>query len=43
MLDIGRASLYRVLDKLESDGFIERKNKTIILKNEKEMLNRYSR
>ena len=43
MLDIGRASLYRVLDKLESDGFIERKAKTIILKNEKEMLNRYSR
>ena len=43
MLDIGRASLYRVLDKLESDGFIERKDKTIILKNEKEMLNRYSR
>ena len=43
MLDIGRASLYRVLDKLEADGFIERKNKTIILKNEKEMLNRYSR
>lgn len=42
MLDIGRASLYRAFDKLESDGFIERKNKTVILKNEKEMLNRYS-
>ena len=43
MLDIGRASLYRAFDKLESDGFIERKDKTIIIKNEKEMLNRYSR
>ena len=43
MLDIGRASLYRAFDKLESDGFIERKNKTVILKNKKEMLNRYSR
>lgn len=43
MLDIGRASLYRAFDKLESDGFIERKDKTVILKNEKEMLNRYSR
>lgn len=43
MLDIGRASLYRAFDKLETDGFIERKDKTVILKNEKEMLNRYSR
>ena len=43
MLDIGRASLYRALDKLEADGFIERKDKSLILKNEKEMLKRYSR
>jgi DNA-binding PadR family transcriptional regulator len=43
MLDIGRASLYRALDKLEADGFIERKDKTLTLINEKEMLKRYSR
>ena len=43
MLDIGRASLYRAFDKLENDGFIERNQKTIILKDETGMLKRYSR
>ena len=32
MLDIGRASLYRALDKLEADGGIERCGKSIIIK-----------
>ena len=32
MLDIGRASLYRALDKLEAEGCIERSGKIIIIK-----------
>lgn len=41
MLDIGRASLYRALDRLTEDGFIERADKTIIVKNKKSMLQKY--
>ena len=41
MLDIGRASLYRAFDKLEDDGFIEKHDKTIILKDKKSMLEKY--
>ena len=41
MLDIGRASLYRAFDKLEAEGFIEKKEKTILLKNKEGMLEKY--
>lgn len=41
MLDIGRASLYRAFDKLEGEGFIEKHEKIIIIKNKKEMLDKY--
>ena len=41
MLDIGRASLYRAIDKLTADGFIEKRDKTIILKDKKSMLEKY--
>jgi len=43
MLDIGRASLYRAFDKLEAEGFIERLEKTVIIKDKEAMLKRYSR
>lgn len=43
MLDIGRASLYRAFDSLEAEGFIERQDKIIIVKNEETMLKRFSR
>jgi len=43
MLDIGRASLYRAFDKLEAEGFIERRGKTVIIKDEAAMLKRFSR
>ena len=41
MLDIGRASLYRAFDKLTEDGLIEKKDKVIILKDKKSMLEKY--
>ena len=41
MLDIGRASLYRAIDKLTSDGFIEKHDKTIIIKDKTSMLEKY--
>lgn len=41
MLDIGRASLYRAFDKLETEGFIEKHEKIIVIKNKKEMLDKY--
>lgn len=41
MLDIGRASLYRAFDKLEAEGFIKKKEKTIILENKEGMLEKY--
>ncbi len=41
MLDIGRASLYRAFDKLETEGFIEKKEKTIEIKNKAAMLEKY--
>ncbi len=43
MLDIGRASLYRAFDKLEAEGFIEKKDKVIIIKNKQAMLEKYFR
>lgn len=43
MLDIGRASLYRALDKLELEGLIERKDRSIILKDRDLLLKKYSR
>ena len=42
MLDIGRASLYRALDKLEVDGFIAREQKKIRLLDRDHMLNHYN-
>lgn len=43
MLDIGRASLYRAFDKLEAEGFIEKKEKLIIIKDKQAMLEKYFR
>lgn len=43
MLDIGRASLYRAFDRLEESGFIERAEKTIIIKDKRAMLDKYYR
>ena len=42
MLDLGRASLYRAFDKLESDGFIKRDGKTVTLTNRLQMLEHYT-
>lgn len=41
-LDLGRASLYRAFDKLESDGFIKREGKSVTLINRKQMLEHYT-
>ena len=41
MLDIGRASLYRAFDRLEAAGFIERRDKSIIIKDKQAMLEKY--
>lgn len=43
MLSVGRASLYRALDRLESDGFITRQGKTIYVKDREKMLSAYTR
>ena len=42
MLNIGRASLYRAVEKLESDGFLIREGKKITLINRERMLESYS-
>ena len=41
MLNLGRASLYRAADKLESDGFIIRDGKNITLVSKEQMLSKY--
>ncbi|MBQ7383390.1 MAG: Crp/Fnr family transcriptional regulator [Clostridia bacterium] len=43
MLDIARASLYRAFDKLEAEGFIEKQDKIIIIKDKQAMLEKYFR
>lgn len=43
MLSIGRASLYRALERLESDGFITRQGKTIRVINREKLLSAYVR
>jgi len=42
MLDLGRASLYRAFDKLQSDGFILRNGKNITLLDRHKMLEHYT-
>ena len=41
MLDIGRASLYRALDKLEGEGLIRRQGKEIFVISQDEILRKY--
>lgn len=41
MLDIGRASLYRALDKLEGEGLIRRDGRTITVLSQEELLKKY--
>lgn len=41
MLDIGRASLYRALDKLEGEGLIRREGRTITVISQDEILQKY--
>lgn len=41
MLNLGRASLYRALDKLEADGLIARNGRTITLISKDELLKKY--
>ena len=41
MLDIGRASLYRALDKLEGEGLIRREGRTISVISQDELLRKY--
>ena len=41
MLDIGRASLYRALDKLESEGLIRRNGKEIFVLSQENILKKY--
>lgn len=43
MLDIGRASLYRAIETLEKDGFIEKDNKSFFIKDRKNMLKKYTK
>ena len=43
MLDIGRASLYRAVDTLVSDGFIVKDGKSFILSDREKMLKNYSK
>ncbi len=43
MLDIGRASLYRAIDTLTADGFIEKDGKGFLLKDRDKMLKNYSK
>lgn len=41
ILDVGRASLYRALDKLEADGLITHDGRLITIKNRTQLLSRY--
>ena len=41
MLDIGRASLYRALDKLENEGLISRNGRTITVISQEKILQKY--
>lgn len=41
MLDIGRASLYRALDKLEGEGLISRSGRTITVISQEKILQKY--
>lgn len=41
LLDIGRASLYRAIDCLTEDGFIQKKGKCFIIKDRKSMIKKY--
>ena len=41
MLDIGRASLYRALDKLEGEGLIRREGRKITVISQDEILKKY--
>lgn len=43
MLDIGRASLYRAIDTLTADGFIEKDGKSFILSAREKMLKNYNK
>ncbi len=43
MLDIGRASLYRAIDTLSDDGFIEKSGKSFILRDREKMLKSYTK
>ena len=43
MLDIGRASLYRAVETLISDGFIQKEEKSFILINRDKMLLKYNK
>lgn len=42
-LDVGRASLYRALETLETEGWIEKKDRIIYLRNKLAMMEKYSR
>lgn len=42
MLDIGRASLYRAIDSLESDGFVRRDGKKFVLIDRNGMVEKYN-
>ena len=41
MLDLGRASLYRALDKLEDEGLISRSGRTITVISQERILQKY--
>lgn len=43
MLDIGRASLYRAIDTLTADGFIEKDGKSFLLRDRDKMLKNYNK
>ncbi|MBQ8208328.1 MAG: Crp/Fnr family transcriptional regulator [Clostridia bacterium] len=43
MLDIGRASLYRAIDTLTADGFIEKDGKSFLLRDREKMLKNYNK
>ena len=42
MLNLGRASLYRAVDKLEADGCIKRNGKQITIINKELLLSKYN-
>ena len=43
LLDVGRASLYRALERLEADGFIIKNGNEITVKNREKMLEKYKK